>query len=131
MTSPDAYKGIVLKLARGHAAFDLNKICESEPTSIWWVPLAQMDRNYFEAFEAFHVVRLLGEIGSRATQRMQVLQVTLQGPDGLLSEEGLVIQDWVEVQEDRYKYLAVDDVEGVRVKLVLAGYLACQAFWAA
>ncbi|MEY2500624.1 MAG: hypothetical protein QOI07_958 [Verrucomicrobiota bacterium] len=42
----------------------------------------------------------------------------------------LVIYDWIEVQEHRYRYLAIDDAEGIRIKFVIGEYLACEVAWA-
>ncbi len=44
-------------------------------------------------------------------------------------EMGLVINDWIDVQDDRYRYLAIDDADGVSIKIVVGEYLACEVAW--
>lgn len=125
----DRLKNVMLKLARGHALFELSRMNLPEPSSFWCLPLAVLDERH-AGFDAAHVVELMGEIGSRNTQRMQAAVVTLRSESGKTAEIQLVINDWVEVQEGRYRYLAIDDVGGIRIKIVLSEYLACEAAWA-
>jgi len=35
----------------------------------------------------------------------------------------------VEVQQDRYRYLAVETASGVNVKIVISEYIACEVSW--
>lgn len=73
---------------------------------------------------------LYPEIGSRAMQRMVVAQFTFSGPDGLEKQhDALLVQDWLEVQEGRYRYLVYEDHSGVHVKIVIDEYLYCYASW--
>lgn len=126
---PERVKNIVVKLARGHAAFELSQSCKDEPASIWWWPLALMDERQREEFESSHVVEGYGEIGSRGMQRLLVAQFTLLSDSGKTEMAGLVINDWVEVQNGRYRYHAIDDGDMVRIKLVVSEYLACEVAW--
>jgi len=50
-------------------------------------------------------------------------------PDGDSSTLNLLINDWVDVQEGRYRYLAIDDRGEVKIKIVIAEYLACEVTW--
>ena len=70
-------------------------------------------------------------LGSRGLQRLMVAQVCLQAPDGKRSTLNLLINDWVEVQENQYRYLAIDDAAGITIKIVIGEYLACEVKWAA
>lgn len=126
---PERIKNIVIKLARGHAAFELSQPCKEEPTSVWWQPLALMGVGHREEYESSHVVEMHGEIGSRGMQRLLVAQFTLQASSGETRTVHMLINDWVEVQEGRYRYHAIDYGDAIRVKLVISEYLACEVIW--
>lgn len=126
---PERIKNIVIKLARGHAAFELSQPCKEGPTSVWWQPLALMDVGHREEYESSHVVEIYGEIGSRGMQRLLVAQFTLQASSGETKTAHMMINDWVEVQEGRYRYHAIDYGDVIRVKLVISEYLACEVIW--
>lgn len=123
-------RNVLLKLARGHVAFELSALRRDEPHSFAWCPIPSMNAEQVESFDAFHVVQTFGEIGSRSTQRMQVMQVTLKSAQtGELATQGLLVNDWVDVQEGRYRYLTSDDRGEIRVKIVIREYLACEVIW--
>ncbi|SOE65391.1 hypothetical protein SAMN05446635_2674 [Burkholderia sp. OK233] len=79
---PERVKNVVVKLARGHAAYELSQPCKNEPSSVWWHPLVLMDEAHRDEFESSHVVESYGEIGSRGMQRLLVAQFTLQSDSG-------------------------------------------------
>jgi hypothetical protein len=122
-------RNVVLKLARAHSAFELSQVCRDEPSSIWWQPLALMADEQRELFDAAHFPHVFPEVGSRGVQRMVVLQMHARSAKDELNL-GLVMNDWVDVQEDRYRYLAIHDHQGITIKIVLAEYLACEVTWA-
>ncbi len=123
-------RNVLLKLARGHAAFELSAARRDEPYSFGWCPMPTMSSEQINSFDATHVVETFGEIGSRSTQRMHVTQVTLRSVEtGELKTLGLLMSDWVDVQEGRYRYLAVDDRGEIRVKIIIREYLACEVIW--
>jgi hypothetical protein len=126
---PERVKNVLLKLARGHAAYELSRLCPEEPAYFAWCSLEEMEENEKEAFEACHVTHMFGEVGSRATQRIQVLEVKLQSTIGEQRSQGLLLQDWLEVQEGRYRFLAVDDSRGIIVRMVISEFLACEVIW--
>lgn len=126
---PDRIRNVALKLARGHAAFELNRLCREEPSSLWCGPLELLSPDKLDAFEAFQLVGFLGEIGTRNTQRLQVLQMTMKAPDGSLQTQGIVINDWIEAQEGCYRYIAVEEPDHVAVRIVISEYLACEVVW--
>jgi hypothetical protein len=120
---------VVLKLARGHAAFELSSAFRQEPASLMWWPISMMNEEQLDSYNASHVTHLFSEVGSRGMQRLLVTQLTLRSPTGELSALNLLINDWVDVQEGRYRYLAADDSRGVKIKIVLAEFLACEVSW--
>jgi hypothetical protein len=120
---------VMLKLARGHAAFELSQPCRTKPDHFWCGPLASLPQEVREAFDSVHFQQMIGEIGSRNLQRMLVTQMTLQSGSGEQRQLGMLINDWVDVQDDRYRYLAIDDVGGLVIRIVVSEYLACEVAW--
>lgn len=130
---PDAQRveNIVLKLARGHVAFELSFACRQDPaSSSYWI-LGEMSSDERDLFESAEFVDLIGEIGSRNVQRLRVVQLTLVSPRGEVTPHALIMNDWVDVQEGRYRYFTSDSGSGITVKMVIREYLACLVTWPA
>ncbi len=125
----DRVKSVVLKLARGHAAFELSQPCKHEPKSAWWMPLAMLDENQRDAFEACNDAGGYGEIGSRGMQRFVIAQLTFRSASGDVKALDVSNYGWVEVQPDRYRYCATDYGDEIRIRLVIGEYLACEVIW--
>lgn len=120
---------VLTKLAMCHAAFELSQVRREPPSSIWYCNINDISQDAREEFDAVHVLGPIGEIGSRGSLRTMVVQVSAIGPDGTPSDFGLAVNDWLEVQEGRYRYLATDDESGVSVRIVIGDYLACEVNW--
>lgn len=126
----DRIVNVMLKLARGHAAFELNQPCRERPDHFWCGPLEAMSSDVRDSFNAPHFQHMLGEIGSRGIQRLLVIQAAPgSSKAGEKPQPGLLLNDWVEVQEGNYRYLAIDDVGGVVIRIVIREYLACEVAW--
>lgn len=125
----DRVKNVVVKLAKGHAAFELSQPCKHEPDSVLCLPLVLMDKDRRDEFESFQVVESYGEVGSRGMQRLLIAQLTLKSEDGGIKTVGMPINDWVDVQNGRYRYHAINHGDTVRIKLVISEYLACEVVW--
>ncbi len=123
-------RNVVLKLARGHAGYELSEPCRQEPTHVSIVPIGLFTKEQREEFEDANFPEIWPEVGSRAMQRMSVLQPRLSGPQGDGAFPGFIIQDWQDVQDERYAYLATADGTEVRVRSIIGGYLACDVRWA-
>lgn len=122
-------KNVVLKLARGHAAFELSQPCKEEPDHYWCCSLQSLDQETQDIFDEAHVQQLFGEIGSRNMQRMFFVEVRPMSEVGGEEVLHLLVNDWVDVQEGRYRYLAIDDVNGIIIRIVISDYLACEVRW--
>ena len=111
-------QNVVLKLARGHIAFELSLLQLDEPEYVGFIPFAAMSDKQRAEFESppEQVNALLPEIGSRAFIR------TVKGEPHSQSN------GWVVVQSGRYRYL-VTQSNGNFVQMVLSEYLACQVVW--
>lgn len=104
---------IVVKLARGHALYELNEAQLYTPSCVKIAPLHLLGDEAREAFECSAGDSFGGwpEVGSRAMQR--------------LADSG---ETWIEVQPGRYRYRASAD-GSVQVCMVLSEYLACEVVW--
>lgn len=108
---------VVLKLARGHAAYELSEPVLSEPEHISIVPLSQLSPDERTAFETPPVETVAPELGSRAFSR-----ITVAGNDVLMDN------GWQVVQPGLYRYL-VTYSQAKAVRVVLGEYLACEVIW--
>jgi hypothetical protein len=125
----DRIKNVMLKLARGHAAFELSQPCREEPDQFWCGPLMALSKEERELFNAPHMQQMFGEIGSRGLQRLLVTEMVLQTEKGDKSVFRCLVNDWIDVQENYYRYLAIDDVGGLVIRIVIAELYACEIAW--
>jgi hypothetical protein len=112
-------QNVVMKLARGHVAYELCRVEIDEPTYITCIPLSVMSVDDRAEFENAGAGELRGwpEIGSRAYLRAA-------GAEPFQDSSG----PWIVVQSGQYRY-SVDEDGGVRVQIVIAEYLACIVVW--
>ena len=113
-------RNVILKLARGHAAYELYPKLE-KPSIVGFAPLQILSddqRSAFEQVAGDDETDLWPEIGSRA-----FLRAFGKSPDRLPLSGG-----WVVVQPGRYRY-SVSETGGVIVRMVLSEYLACEVVW--
>jgi len=96
---------------------------------MWWCPISLMSAAEYQVFEAVHVVQTFGEVGSRQMQRLFVARLPLRAASGKSSTLECLISDWQDVQFGRYRYLAIDDDGGVKIRIVIGEYLACEVIW--
>lgn len=108
---------IVLKLARGHAAFEFSEPQCTEPSRLWYAPLLALpeDDQYRFLYPDPPVRAIWPEIGSRAFVRAT----------RRFTESGGC--EWNIVQPRRYCYHAT--VEGPTVRMLLGDYLAACVSW--
>lgn len=112
-------RAVIQKLARGHAMYDLADPRSESPETTSWFRLDEAPEEQIAAFENWMTVdtgvRLFPEVGSRALLRWF---------DGREEQK-----TWFTVQQDRYRYSYRVDVDALRVRLVLRGFLACEVSW--
>lgn len=125
----DRVRTVVLKLAKGHAAFELGRPFRQAPSQIaWWVMHLMTERDRC-AFDAPYFPENYGEVGARGLQRMQVVEMSLESANGDRRRVGFLMNDWVEVQEERYRYQAIETHEEVIIRMVIGGYLGASVVW--
>ena len=104
-------QNIVLKLARGHTAYEQNEPQLNDPTYLSFAPFNTMTQETYDAFNNVPNTGISPEVGSRGCQR------AFLGHD--------VERGWIIVQPYRYRYF----VEGGCIRLVVGEYLACEVIW--
>lgn len=122
-------KNVMLKLARGHAAFELSQPCREKPNHFWCGPLFLLSQEDQDNFNAAHSPQVFGEVGSRNMQRMQVIQMSKLDENDKEQNIGMLFNNWIDVQDDRYRFLAVEDIGQIVIRIVVAEYFACEVAW--
>jgi hypothetical protein len=112
---------ILVKLARCHVAFEYNEPKLEEPSEVTYMPLHMMTTEQRASFESSlsNSGELAGwpEVGSRAMMRIYAV-------DGLMH-----VDEWLDVQEGRYRFRVSQEDGWIAVKFLMRGYLACAVTW--
>ena len=117
----DRVKRVVVKNARGHALYELDRAMSSEPDDFFAVPLLSLTSDQRHAFERTGEGDEpwgWAEIGTRLFQRQC----------GVACSD--MIGPWIIVQDGAYRYSVVDHGdEGILVQSVIQEYLATGVYW--
>lgn len=114
----DRVRTVIMKLARGHAAFELSLPQLEEPDEISFVPFVAMSDEQRATFESASTssAALWPEIGSCAFV-------------GAVKNSPISYKNgWLTVQTNRYRYF-VNQAGGLVIRMVLSEYLACRVVW--
>ena len=112
---------VVVKNARCHAVYDLDRWMKEDPRHILAVPLQDLSHEQYEQFEGIETeVTGWPEIGTRKFQRESV---------AFSSGQGDMSGPWVIVQNGVYRYAVVDKGEDLLVRSVLREYLGTEVYW--
>lgn len=113
-------KRIIIKSARGHAAYEHNEWRLEEPTSVSIFPLVSLTAEQREIFESptDGVAAIWPEVGTRAMQRLLVVN------------QATYFEVWVNVQPERYRYFVDYDGGLLTVRMVFGEYLGAEVIWA-
>ena len=118
MPELERVENVVLKNARGHALYELDRTAFSEPNYVSCAPLQSLSKEQRSRFE--EGIPGWAEVGTRIFMRQcysfDLSQSDMMGP-------------WVIVQEDVYRSLASDDGDGLLVRSVIEEYLATEVYW--
>lgn len=112
----DRVNNVLLKLARGHAAFELGLLQTDQPNSVTCAPIVAVDGAALDRFLEPQQTHFWPEIGSRA-----FIQACKTYPAAGYDE-------WHVVQPGRYQYL-VTQVDGLTVRMLISEYLLCEVQW--
>ena len=112
---------VVVKNARGHAVYELDRWMTADPDRVVAVPLLSLSNEEYQEFEAARCeISGWSEIGTRMFQR----ECFALNPD-----QTDFVGPWIVVQDGVYRYAVVDDGEGLLVKSVVREYLATEVWW--
>jgi hypothetical protein len=114
----DRIRNVIVKLARGHVAYQYSEPQLDDPTYVAVMPLTLMSDEQREAFETVPESVFWPEIGSRAFVNLIV------GGDAKYDPES----GWNILQEGRYRYLVAQPGETI-VRIVLSEYLTAEVVW--
>lgn len=107
------FKKVLLKIAQGHALYEQNEPQREEDIGNFaFGTLELLSEESRINFETIPQADKAPEVGSRAMQN-------------ILISGGMVGMPWIEVQKNRYRYLAFQ--EGVR--MVFSEYVWCEIIW--
>lgn len=112
----ERFQTVIVKLARGHIAFELSLPRLDEPISVQIMPLALMSPDSAAKFLSDQPTHLWPEIGSRAFIR------------ACKTFGSRSVDSWRVVQPGGYQYL-VSQSGGDFVRLLIGDYLACEVSW--
>lgn len=109
----ERFKKVLLKIAQGHALFELNEPKKEQDISHFsFGILESLSGESRKNFEMIPKLYLAPEVGSRAMQN-------------ILISPNFMAMPWVEIQKNRYRYLVFS--EGVR--MVFSEYVYCEILW--
>jgi hypothetical protein len=123
-------RAFVLKLARGHAAFEISEKHRVAPAHLACGVMSLLSPEAAAEFDQPLPVTVWPEVGCRLLQRDCVVTAKLRSvKDGREQDVTFTMFDWIEVQPDRYRYLVNPFADGVVVRIVLSEFLACEVIW--
>ena len=106
---------VILKLARGHAMFELNEPQLEQPIIFNYLPISSLTNESRDNFERVPNASLIPEVGSRAMQNLLILG-------------DKAMQEWITAQPRQYRYIAFDN-GATTVRIVISEFLACEVIW--
>ncbi|WP_312174205.1 hypothetical protein [Chryseobacterium sp.] len=121
----DRIKNVLLKLVKGHTAYELSLSRLDKPQFFWFGLLNSLpDENRID-FNSAHFQQNVGEVGSRSMQRLLVTTLTNHNGENI----DFVINDWIDVQDNKYRYIAIEDMGKIIVRIVIDEIWGCEVVW--
>lgn len=118
-------KNVLMKLVKGHTAFELSIVRKDEPNQFWFGLIESLPEVNQTDFYSAHFQENIGEVGSRSMQRLLV--TSLINHNG--KQDNFIINDWIDVQNNKYRYIAIDDMGMVIVRIVIDEIWGCEVAW--
>lgn len=115
------FYNIILKLAKGHAGFELDCVCfDYSKIKMTYDFVFNMSESDIEAFADVPEISVVHEVGSRCCNAPLVLRNVKTGEDS-------AFLFWHEVQENQYRYQTLYNEDGkISVKIVIYEMLYCR-----
>ena len=123
---------ILKKLAVGHAVYELSECYYSESLDTWKTSTIEysfaptLSQEIIDDFNCAIDINglVLPEIGSRVYENIYVITLPLcpiEGDNNMAL--GVVLLDWTDVQDNRYRYIAVHSPTSIQVNIVIDEFL--------
>ncbi len=112
-----AFNNVLLKLSKGHAAFETSEPQLRNPSTLMFKDIYSMTIPEREIFFACPELEKYPEIGSRLFQQ------------AVLSEGNIPYSIWITVQENSYSYMVNSSMSQLTVRLFIFSFLAVEAIW--
>jgi hypothetical protein len=125
----DRLERMLAKLACGHVLFEVGKAFRRKPGVVSWMLRDQMSLDDQNEFDSIELVGSINEVGTRQTQRLMVISMEMQSSSGERRSGGVVVNDWLDVQEGTYRYQVREGVAAIEVRIVIWEYLVAQVIW--
>jgi hypothetical protein len=90
------------------------------PNHFWFGLLSSLPQENQDVFHSIHFQQVLSEVGSRNMQRLLVMQMPLKSENCEQENVRMLINDWIDVQDERYRYIAIDDMGVLFIRIVIA-----------
>lgn len=109
---------ILLKLAKGHAGFELDYVnFDNTETQIWYAFIFNMSENDLYEFNSIPTYQVYPEVGSRG---MYIIQ-------NIVTDDAQTFANWMDVQDGQYRYqVSYNDNDSISVKIVILELLYCE-----
>jgi len=108
-------ENVVLKHAKGLAAYALNLPIRQSPIRSTFIPYTNLSEEEIIAFNQPAIVTKVPETGSRMSQQIVIIG-------------GIPIIPWIEVQANRFRYLTSAN-DSLIIRMVFNEYLMCELIW--
>ena len=116
-------KNVVVKNARGHALYELDRWMNWQPDHIMVLPIHSFTQEQYDEFKGMPEHPSFAgwpEIGTRMFMRLSY-SLDTDYPD--------IVGQWVVVQDHTYRFWVEDVGEGLLVRSVIHEYLATEVYW--
>lgn len=118
-------KNVVIKLAKGHTAYELSLSHLDNPKLLWFGLLSSLPEENKIDFNSVHFQQNAGEVGSRSMQRFLVTTLVNQNGENI----NMIINDWIDVQDNKYRYITIDDMGMIITRIVIDELWGCEVVW--
>lgn len=111
---------IINKLAIGHAGYDFDNVDFDGPANTWFEFSFFLTDEQRKRFLQPQIMDKIPEISARFSCNYCILE-------NVQTAESFLLNDWVVVQEQRYKYhIYINETGGITVKMAILEMLYCQ-----
>jgi hypothetical protein len=112
-----AVENVLLKLARGHAAYETSQPRLDTPLCFSYKMVNQMSNLEKERFFSTPEIEIYPEVGSRLFEQV------------ILYQNNVPYSQWITVQDHSYLYLITSQSAQLSVRIIIYEYFVAEAIW--